>query len=258
MSDIQNLGFLISDVEEVTPVEAIENMVKMLGKSSALYTEQFKILEKSLNDGKQRRILGGYAAGTTRDFQDEKFILPYIDFSYLNTPNGRLNHDHNRSLIVGRPMYAGMIPDQGVYVKGILREKGDCPNPTHPNTIESLDKADELWDLAKSHQQNPSANAPLGYSVEGLKAVNKSGMIKKAIVTDVAITERAVNPNDCTVSILAKSILANQQQEAIKIIEKTGFPVDEINNCKDYLAHMSKEGFPLNFSKNLFNKIRSL
>ena len=41
MSDIQNLGFLISDVEEVTPVQAIENMMSMLGDSSYQYKEQF-------------------------------------------------------------------------------------------------------------------------------------------------------------------------------------------------------------------------
>jgi len=40
------------------------------------------ILEKSIG-GRQRRILGGYAAGTTKDFQDEQFLMKGMDFRYL-------------------------------------------------------------------------------------------------------------------------------------------------------------------------------
>ncbi len=257
MSDAMNLGFLISDIDEISPVDAIKNMIAMLGPTGEQHIEQFKLLEKSFDSGSTRRILGGFAAGTTRDFQGENMILSGVDFSYLNSPNGRLNYDHNPSLIVGRPMYAGMIPGRGLYVKGILREKSDCPNPSHQNTINSLDKADELWELAKSHKHNPSANAPLGFSAEGLRAVKNRNVVK-SVVTDVAITERAANPTDCTIEILAKSMFQTQKKEAQQVVESFDFPVDGIKDARSYFAHMSKRGASLNFSKELFNKIRSL
>lgn len=256
MSDQLNLGFEISDVDEMTGVDAIKSMMEMLGNSGNQYTDQFKTLEKSFNDNKQRRILGGFALGTTRDFEGEKAIVSNTDYSFLMTGNGRLNSEHNTDLIVGRPIYAGMVPNRGLYIKGILREKSDFPNPKNQNTIDALNKAEEYWELAKSHQTNPSANGPIGFSAEGSKMVS-NGVIIRPIVTDIAVSPRVMNPHDCTVSILAKSISQSQQQEAVQIVKSFGFPVDEIENVKDYLALMSKKGASLKFSTDLFNKIRS-
>lgn len=254
---MNKLGFLISDVEELTATQAIENMIEMLGDSSPMYIEQFKILSKSLHGTKQVRLLGGLAMGTTRDFEREKAILSGIDYSYLMSGQGRLNSEHNTDLIVGRPIFAGMIPNKGLYIKGILREKSDYPDAKNKHTIDSLDKAEEYWELAKSHQNNPSANAPIGFSAEGSKLVAQ-GTVHRAIVTDVAVTSRAMNPHDCTVKILAKSISQAQKQEAIQIVKSFDFPVDEIENAKDYFAHMSSKGASLEFSTNLINKLRSL
>lgn len=253
---MNNLGFLIEDVEELTATQAIENMISMLGDSSQMYIDQFKTLSKSLDGTKQVRLIGGLAMGTTRDFEREKAILSGIDYSYIMSGQGRLNSEHNSDLIVGRPIFAGMIPNKGLYIKGILREKNDFPNPSNQNTISSLNKAEEYWELAKSHQNNPSANAPIGFSAEGQKMVEQ-GTVHRAIVTDVAVTARAMNPHDCTVSILAKSISQSQKQEAIQIVKSFDFPVDEIENVKDYIAHMSNKGASLKFSTDLYNKIRS-
>ena len=258
MNDQLNLGFEISDVEEMSGVDAINSMMEMLGNPDDQYMiNQFKKLEKSFNDGKQRRILGGFALGTTRDFEGERAIVANTDYSFLMTKNGRLNSEHNTDLIVGRPIYAGLIPDRGLYAKGILRENSDYPNAKNRNTIESLNKAEEYWELAKSHQNNPSANGPIGFSAEGSKMVS-NGVIIRPIVTDIAVSARVMNPHDCTVSILAKSISKTQAQEAINIVKSFGFPVDEIEDAKGYYAHMSNEGASLEFSTNLFNKIRSL
>lgn len=255
MSD--NLGFIITDIEEEKPLNAINNMVEMLGDSASTYTDQFKKLEKSFAGNQQRRILGGFAMGTSKDFQAENVILKGVDYSYLNSEQGRVNHNHKSNIIVGRPMYVGMIPDRGLYLKAILREKSDCPNASHPDTVEAINKAEFLWELAKSHSENPGANAPLAFSVEGGKWVDQ-GEVYKSYVTDVALTERAINPMDCTVKILAKAILEKDQQKAIQTVEQTGFPIDELDDVKSYLAHMSKRGCPLEYSKNLFNQIRRI
>jgi len=217
------------------------------------------IMEKSLEgDSRVRRILGGFAAGTTKDFQQERMILQGIDFDYLNSPQGKLNWDHNNRLLIGRPLFVGMVPNKGLYVKSVLSEKQDYQNLNHPDTLAALDKAEWAWDQAQRHKVDPISNVPLGYSVEGLKGRQGENVIK-SIVTHVALTDSAVNPNDCTVEIMAKSILAmNDDNMAKQIIKQAGFPIEEIKDSKSYLAQMSKAGFPPNFSVNLFKKIRSL
>ena len=108
-----------------------------------------EVLEKSLN-GRSRRILGGYATGATRDYQGEKVIQNGVDFSYLSSNQGRVNWDHT-PLIIGKPLAAGML-EKGLYVKGMLSEKSDHPNPNHPDTIAALDRAEWAWDYAQRHK----------------------------------------------------------------------------------------------------------
>lgn len=186
-----------------------------------------EVMEKAV-DGRQRRILGGYAAGTTKDFQDENFLMKGMDFSYLASNQGRINWDHNPNLIIGRPLQSGMT-EKGLYVKGMLSEKQDYPNPAHPDTITALDRAEWAWDQAQRHKADPASNAPLAWSVEG-KKMNKGGVIVKSLVTDVALTDKAVNPHDCTVSAMAKS-LREQVEEAVSetIAAQSGLSPEEVN-----------------------------
>lgn len=184
-------------------------------------------LDKSMG-GKPRRILGGYAAGTTRDFQNEKVIMDGVDFSYLSSNQGRINWDHT-PLIIGKPLAVGML-EKGLYAKGVLSEKSDYPNPTHPDTLAALDRAEWAWDYAQRHKANPEANPPLAWSVQG-KKMNMGMDIVKSIVTEIALTDKAVNPTDCTVSAMAKSLREQLESGATKAVTmQSGLTAEEISH----------------------------
>ena len=222
-------------------------------------------MEKSIEPGgRKRRILGGYAAGTGKDFQDEQFLMKGMNFDYLNSKQGKINWDHDSDIIIGRPIQAGMF-EKGLYVKGVLAEKADYPNPTHPNTIKALDRAEWAWDYAMRNQADPEGNPPLAWSVEGGKA-NQGNMIVKSIVTDVALTAKAVNPNDCTVAALAKSF---REQIKVATIEEvatiSGIPTGELNeeigkitNGEAFMKFCKSIGFSVDQSQNFYNNVRGL
>lgn len=213
------------------------------------------VMEKSLDEtGRPRRILGGFAAGTTKDFQEEQFLLKGMNFDYLNSPQGKVNWDHDPRLVIGRPLFVGMVDGKGLYVKGLLSEKQDYPNPNHPDAARALDQAEWAWDQAQRHKNDPVGNPPLAWSVEGGK-VNQNGVLVKSIVTAVALTDQAVNPHDCTVTALAKSL---RQAEAVDVVEKAGFPIDEIVDGQSYMKFFKSIGFSADQSLRLFNTIRSL
>lgn len=220
------------------------------------------VMEKSI-DGKNRRVLGGYAAGTTKDFQDEQFLMKGMDFSYLKSPQGKINWDHNPRLIIGKPLQVGML-EKGLYVKGMLSERGDFRG-SHPDTIAAMDQADWAWDHAQRHKADPEGVVPLAWSVEG-KKMNKGGMIIKSIVTDVALTDKAVNPNDCTVVAMAKSLREQMAENTVSSVSAiTGLSNEEIteniNKIKDGITfmHFCKSiGLSVDQSKKFFNNIRSI
>ncbi len=222
-----------------------------------------EVMEKAIG-GRQRRLLGGYAAGTTPDFQDEQFILKGMDFSYLASPQGRINWDHITELILGRPVQSGMF-EKGLYVKGMLSEKEDYPDVRHPNTIAALDKAEWAWDHALRHQTDPMSNAPLAWSVEG-KKMNRGGAIVKSLITDVALTDKAVNPHDCTVSAMAKSLRAQIKAEVSEmIVEQSGLSPEEVNiligiikDGESFMKFGKSIGLKTDQSLNLFNKMRGI
>jgi hypothetical protein len=221
-----------------------------------------EILEKSIG-GRQRRILGGYAAGTTKDFQDEEILMKGMDFTYLSSPQGKVNWDHT-ALVIGKPLAVGML-EKGLYVKGILSEKSDFPNPNHPNTIEALDRAEWAWDYALRHRADPMANPPLAWSVQG-KKMEKGGKIIKSIVTEVALTDHAVNPNDCTVSAMAKSFREQAKEEAVNdVVQISGISVEEINeeigkieDGKTLIRFCKSIGLSVDQSKNFIKIVRGL
>ena len=222
-----------------------------------------EVMEKAIG-GRQRRLLGGYAAGTTPDFQDETFLMKGMDFSYLASPQGRVNWDHNTQLILGRPIQSGMFK-KGLYVKGMLSEKDDYPDVSHPDTIAALDRAEWAWDHAMRFKADPESNAPLAWSVEG-KKMNKGGVIVKSLITDVALTDKAVNPHDCTVSAMAKSLREQLQTETTEMIAvQSGLSPEEINNLindikdGDSLINFFKSiGLSADQSKIFYKNVRSI
>lgn len=239
-----------------------ERQILMMGDQQILIFDASEVLEKSMG-GKARRILGGYAAGTTRDFQNEKVIMDGVDFSYLSSNQGRINWDHT-PLIIGKPLAVGML-EKGLYAKGILSEKSDYPDPKHPDTLEALDKAEWAWDYAQRHKANPEANPPLAWSVQG-KKMNMGMDIVKSIVTEIALTDKAVNPADCTVTAMAKSLREQLESGVTKAVTaQSGLTVEEIshemNKIKDHET-MLKFGKSIGLSAgqtiNYYHIIRGL
>ena len=222
-----------------------------------------EVMEKAI-DGKQRRLLGGYAAGTTPDFQDEKFLMKGMDFSYLASPQGRINWDHNGQLIIGRPVQSGMF-EKGLYVKGMLSEKDDYPDVRHPDTIAALDRAEWAWDHAMRYYKDPQSNAPLAWSVEG-KKMNKGGVIVKSLVTDVALTDKAVNPHDCTVSAMAKSFREQLESETVSEVallsglspEEISFLIGNVKNGESFMKFGKSIGLTVGQSLKLYKNTRGI
>lgn len=214
-------------------------------------------LEKSM--GGTPRILGGYAAGTTKDFQDEQMVMKGMDFNYLKSNQGVINWDHQKRMIIGKPIpnYVGMVEGKGLYVKGILSQKSDYPNPNHPDTQKALEQAEWAWDHAMRYKSNPNSVPPLAWSIEG-KMVKKGNMIYKSMATAVALTDKAINPHDCTVTALAKSFMEQEKEESVDILVSKGFDPNDITNHRKYQLFCKSIGFSVDQSEILFKKIRSL
>lgn len=214
-------------------------------------------MEKSIN-GKSRRILGGYAAGPSKDFQDENFLMKGMDFSYLSSPQGQINWDHTR-LIIGRPMQVGML-EKGLYVKGMLAERGEFQG-SHPDVIKAMDIADWAWDHSLRHMSDPEGVPPLAWSVEG-KKVNRGNTIIKSLVTDVALTDKAVNPNECTVRALAKSLREESKNEVSIITgitsEEIDFELSKIKSHEDLLKFGKSIGLLADQTIKFYRILRGL
>ncbi|UCE67401.1 MAG: hypothetical protein JSU85_05135 [Candidatus Zixiibacteriota bacterium] len=217
-----------------------------------LHFEATEAMEKAFGETKLRMI-GGYAVGTSRDFEDERAVLSGVDFSYLKSANGVINWDHIDRLIIGKPVDVIMEPGKGLYVKGILSKMSDYPDPKHPDTRESLERAEYAWDHLLRYRSNPSTVNPLSFSIQGKKMVH-NGLIVKSIATRVALTDQAINPNDCTVSALAKSLRSN----TIQFVEDNGCSIDEIKDGKTFIDFCKSLGLTAVVSLKLFQKIRSL
>ena len=213
-----------------------------------------EVLEKGMGS---LRMLGGYAAGTTRDFQDEKMILKGMNFDYLSSNQGVINWDHNPRLIIGRPTHVGMLK-KGLYVKGALSQKSDYPNPNHPDTQKALEQAEFAWDHAMRHKSNPSTVPPLAWSIEGRKVATRDGNIHKSMATAVALTDKAINPHDCTVSALAKSLGEAEKKETTELLIQKGFDPNDITNHRNYMLFCKSIGFSAEQSETLYDRIRSL
>ena len=247
---------------QVTQLEEFNEGLSMTDTHILLF-EATDVMEKAIG-GRQRRILGGYAAGTTKDFQDEQFLMKGMDFSYLASNQGRINWDHNPNLIIGRPLQSGMT-EKGLYVKGMLSEKQDYPNPSHPDTMTALDRAEWAWDQAMRHRADPQSNAPLAWSVEG-KKMNKGGVIVKSLVTDVALTDKAVNPHDCTVSAMAKSLKEQLEAETVSEVamqsglspEEISFMIVDIKDGESFMKFGKSIGLTVDQSLKLFKNTRGI
>lgn len=151
---------------------------------------------KSGPDGKERRI-GGVCTTDQMDKQMETVLQEGLDFDpFLKGGWFNDNHDASTDAVLGYPDFAELkgLPNghKGWYVEGHLLK---------------TDRANKIWELANDLQKH---DRKLGFSVEGRileRDPDDPRKIKKAVVTEVAITKCPVNPGTA-LAVLAKSLSA--------------------------------------------------
>jgi len=155
--------------------------------------------------------------------QDGLDFGPFLKGGWFND-----NHDPSTDAILGYPEVAQLksLPDghKGWYVEGHLLPPGHA-------------KADAIWNLAQSLQKT---DRRLGFSVEGKileRDPDDPRKIKKAVVTEVAITKCPVNTS-AALSVLAKSLSAGHAISDPGVSPGQGFPLrvesleDEVDGKK--------------------------
>lgn len=157
---------------------------------------EIEAFEKAGPDPSKERRIGGIVSTDHLDRQQEVLLQDGLDFApFLKGGWFNDNHDGSTAAAVGYPEKAELrtLPDgrKGWYVEGYLL-KGHKP-------------ADDLWSLATALQKT---DRRLGFSVEGAileRDADKRGIVRKAVVREVAITRCPVNEHT-QLSVLAKSL----------------------------------------------------
>ena len=167
-------------------------------------------IEKSEQAEGEMRIRG-YASTPNLDRDNETIVQNGLDIEdFINY--GFFNYDHDNSIILGYPdKEKTCITSKGFYVEG---------------TLLNTQRAKDIWETAVQLQKS---NAPrrLGFSVEGrVIDRDKGGKIRKAKVTNVAITSTPVNPEatwEAIVKSLSTSALGIELGEALITESLEGF-----------------------------------
>ena len=148
--------------------------------------------------------IAGLISTDSLDLDGERILQDGLDFSQFLS-NGYFNDDHDKSVVLGRPemvkylrkgqrMPCGLQAfKDGWYVEGYLLHTPRVINPDNG-----------IWTLAKSSNvMQPT----LGFSLEGLfRACDRvNGVIRRAMVRNVAITDQPTNPDTALVAF-AKSL----------------------------------------------------
>jgi len=254
---INSLNFDITESEELTEGDIFELVKKSWGKSIPKGFEKF---EKS---NRVRRYLKGIAAGAHRDFELDKFLVKSIDFSYLKSPQGSTNYDHDTRLKIGRPIFAGLMKDpkdgqDKLYYSTTLIERKDHQGAMYKDLDDSLEAAERVWAMQKAFESDPLGITPHAFSVEGGKQV-KNGNIVKSFITAVAVTPHAVNPEECTVQSFAKSLkLGLEADNVSQIIKRSGINIDDIQTHEDFMEFCKSIDLTINESNQFYHTIRSL
>ena len=259
MNNNPGLLFDITGSKELTEHDIFMLVQKSWGKSIPKGFEKF---EKST---RVRRYLQGFAAGANRDFELDKFLVKNIDFSYLQSAQGSTNYDHDIRLRIGRPIYAGLMNDpsdnqEKLYYSTTLMERQDYPGVQYKDIENSLEAAEKVWAMQKAHERDPLGMAPHAFSVEGGKKVDHGNNIIKSLVTAVAVTPHAVNPNECTVQAFAKSLkMGIESKKATDSLIRAKFPIEEINDFDSLMLFCRKSfGMSADESYNFIKIARGL
>ena len=149
--------------------------------------------------------IGGLVSTDSMDRQGERVLQKGLDFTEF-LEHGYFIDDHKTGTVLGYPtsvrfLEKGMRQPNGLqaqksgwYVEGYML---DTP------------RAREVFQLAKALQPTPRR---LGFSVEGSVTDQQGGVVRKAIVRNVAITTQPVN-TDTRLELLAKSLAVGPDGE---------------------------------------------
>ncbi|MDT9683372.1 hypothetical protein RND61_15005 [Streptomyces sp. TRM76323] len=140
-------------------------------------------MKKSISGDEHGRYVRGWASTPDVDLTGESIDPKGIDAS-LFLANGYINYEHREGseYWIGKPTARSYVdPQRGLFVEAKLF---DTPY------------ADAMWELSKSianGEDNPGGKV-LGFSVEGSK-LSDGHTIKKAVITNVALTTDPANPH---------------------------------------------------------------
>lgn len=142
---------------------------------------------KKNKDGK--RWICGIASTADKDLQGEIVEQSGLDLSYF-LKHGYLNNDHKPGFAnkVGQPTEAKLTKD-GLWIKGFL--------------FKNHSVADEIWELMNSLDAS-GADRKIGFSIQGKVVKREGNVIKRAWLTDIAVTPSPVNTK--TWAEIAKSL----------------------------------------------------
>lgn len=149
---------------------------------------------KKQKDTGTHRYIRGFASVPTEDREGE--ILDPMGFNIQPLLEyGWINWEHKKDKIVGIPIEAKISP-QGLYIEAELLDTAE---------------GNKVWELAQALNKTDKRN--LGFSVEG-KVLERDKenpqKIKRAIITDIAVTLKPVNPNT-TFEIFSKALLSGYE-----------------------------------------------
>lgn len=198
----------MADLEHARPERERENVLN----SDLLFSfvSPLTAFEKSsANGGEKRRIAGVISTEDSKDdVQTETILQDYLDFAPF-MKNGVFNDDHSKATdsILGYPSHVE------IFSKG-ERLPDDTFAPSRLSwaegwLLDGYEPADKIWSLAKALAKAGNARR-LGFSVEGSilqRSASDRKIVTKAVVTDCAITRKAINQGT-RLEVLAKSLTA--------------------------------------------------
>lgn len=161
------------------------------------YEEDFQfwmpaqVIKSEAGSGKKdgKRWICGIASTADKDLQNEVVEQNGLDISYF-LKHGYLNNDHKPGFSnkVGQPTEA-KLTKEGLWIKGFL--------------FKNHAVADEIWELMNALDVSGSSRK-IGFSIQGKVVKREGNVIKRAFLTDVAVTPSPVNTK--TWAEIAKSL----------------------------------------------------
>lgn len=207
-------------------------------------------LQKSEEDP-EGWFVRGVISTKTKDFDGETVVQKGLDFDTYFRDNGFIKYEHRHDTpenIIGVP-FNPEVSDNETRIKGVL--------------FKSVRMAKKVYELAKSLEEHnlkhPTNQRQLGWSIEGkyLNRDPKTGMVEKALVTNVVITPNPKNTD--TYLELCKSLKAGYGTSpetqtgggALRKESLEGSPKEELpstkektqfDNYDDAYAHFTAQG----------------